>query len=179
MRLAGQYVAYNSGVSRAELEARMIIIPIIRKERVGLSWIYGNLFREVIFEKDGEMVSQSSYAELREAKAKFPIPISAFYQPKNVSCNCILTNGQIRQHRAYLAQGLNNIPLGHYAPWSSKLGDLNGYKILGGEGPHGTLFGKRTQSRLSKRDQEVTLAQARQLFKAVVMLGVNGLSPSG
>jgi hypothetical protein len=81
---AVQYDADDEGMSRAELEARKIIIPIIRYEKVGLSWVYGNLFREETFEKDGEIISQSKYTELRIAKSKYPIPVHAFYQPKNV-----------------------------------------------------------------------------------------------
>jgi hypothetical protein len=171
---AVQYDADDEGMSRAELEARKIIIPIIRYEKVGLSWVYGNLFREETFEKDGEIISQSKYTELRIAKSKYPIPVHAFYQPKNVGHAPIWTDIQVRQHREYISQGIEGIPLGHYPTWSSKLGDYNGYKVLGGGGDHGGLFGRRSKSRLSERQLQETLAQAWELFKAVFMMGING-----
>ena len=85
VRLTDRYCSYALGVSRAELEARKIVIPLIRKEKVGLWWVYANLFREETFERNGTIVTESRYAELRTAKTRFPIPVHAFYQPKNVS----------------------------------------------------------------------------------------------
>jgi len=36
VRLTDRYCSYALGVPRAELEARKIVIPLIRKEKVGL-----------------------------------------------------------------------------------------------------------------------------------------------
>ena len=77
--------ADDSGISRAEYEAKKIIIPIIRNEKMGKSWVYSNLFKTEIFEKDGEMREESPYAELQQAKLDYPIPAHAFYVSKNVS----------------------------------------------------------------------------------------------
>jgi len=83
--LACETSAHGSGISRADYEAKKIIIPVIREEKMGMAWVMANLFRTEALERDGEMIEESVFAELRKAKQDFPIPNHAFYVSKNVS----------------------------------------------------------------------------------------------
>lgn len=74
-----------AGIARAEKEARMLILPFIRESDVGQSWVMCNLHRTWAYERNGEMLEESRYPALEEAKTKFPIPQHAFYQGSDVS----------------------------------------------------------------------------------------------
>jgi hypothetical protein len=74
-----------AGIARAEKEARMLILPFIRESDVGQAWVQCNLHRTWAFEKNGEMVEESRYPALEDAKARFPIPLHAFFQGFDVS----------------------------------------------------------------------------------------------
>jgi hypothetical protein len=77
-----------TGIARADKEARILIIPVIRSAKVGMSWVMCNLHRTWTFEKDGEILEQSKYPALESAKAQFPIPSHAFFRGYDVSVQC-------------------------------------------------------------------------------------------
>jgi len=58
---------------------------------------------------------------------------------------------QVRQHRAWAEQGFDGIPLGHHAPFSSKLSGDNGYSTSHDKESGGGILGRTNESSYRKR----------------------------
>lgn len=74
---------------------------------------------------------------------------------------------QVRQHRAWAEQGFDGIPLGHHAPFSSKLSGDNGYSTSHDKESGGGILGRTDESSLSESELKASYRQARALWKGI------------
>jgi hypothetical protein len=138
-----------------------------------MSFVLANLFRTVTFEKDGEVVEESGYPELRKAKKEFPIPDHAFFQGRDVSLlEKLDTDTQYVRHKAYMDRGVKDITLSSYAPWVNLIGP-NGYSVVSKAGKGGGLLGDHRSSNYSEEALDDMRLKCRKLMKGMQVLGLH------